>query len=1062
MQMKRKLRMTCCAVLVASLVPVTSSLLPGLFSTAALAGTYGETIGGGSAVFLDEGAADLLHQQIAQAQQAAIDAAERCDQAGLDRAREELRKFKDLAQASTTETQNKIAEMTAQLKAILEQLAKFLPQGDPNKPALKSAQGALTGLIEEGALASITSGATEAGKAAAKTALGPVKGALDSINSVIDDIDKMGEGSRILDTANDQMVNIQQARLSLIRWNDVYEHARGVLNDAPTVARTDCGDDEDDNNVSMGGYDGSPFENAFVLIGSDGTKWCTYTPGTRTRVPLLPSTTDPDDPDDGGGSDDPASGGGSSGGSTTQSGDDDDDWTLVDDDEEYSSDGSSVAGGGPCDELTRLWERVHEIEVEFNQHPEDAVGPLQPLFRQISKVEKLCVKQREASGSGTATAVGGGDETVAEPETTTTREDESTTDETDEPETPITVTIYVKAKTSVMLGDSPSTTIPRRQVKLYDPSTVDVALPGADAVRDQSGFDADPVQGTTDDAGNLVLIGPGSMFGIPADTLTSTPAGYSPTFEIAVDASEQGSHNIRVGGGLTPTEAMVLLPEDLVALVTGVTSIGESTFITVGYAVDMQGHVISLMDSMGSGVTYQINYCRDEQASANDPYFAGAGSWEQTYDDQWAIKRVGLKDGAGSAWDMLGPDPQPVTIAVIDTGLDWNHLDFSWSNIWTNGGEIPDNGIDDDGNGFVDDIIGWNFYDQSNNPWDHNGHGTIVSGIIAADHNNGIGIAGINPHARIMVLRALNSFGHSRASYLAAAIVYAADNGARIINMSVGGKETTDIETEAVEYARKKGVLIIAASGNEGINVDEWGIAGLDNVITVAATGMDDKRTIFSNWGRAVDIAAPGMDILSLRARRTDTMLDIPGVKYVAGAAYVGIDKRYYRASGTSFSAPIVAGVASLLLSKDPSLTPDEVRRMLLNSARDIDIAGVDQYSGYGLVDARAALATDKAFYIDARINGVEVANASDGTVVRVLGTADADKLKSVVVEIGAGEDPQSWKTVVTAPGKSVHEGAIGDIPAASFAGSPTWQIRLVVNHKNGVSREARFQLDLQ
>ena len=162
-----------------------------------------------------------------------------------------------------------------------------------------------------------------------------------------------------------------------------------------------------------------------------------------------------------------------------------------------------------------------------------------------------------------------------------------------------------------------------------------------------------------------------------------------------------------------------------------------------------------------------------------------------------------------------------------------------------------------------------------------------------------------------MILKAVNNFGHTRTSYVAQAITYAADNGARVINLSVGDKGTTKVLQAAIDYAYSKGVVIVVAAGNEGVELKDYGIAGSDKVLTVATTGFEDQRAVFSNWGN-VSVAAPGLDILSLRARRTDTMLGMEGVKYTAGAAYVGEDKRYYRASGTSFSAPIVAGLASL------------------------------------------------------------------------------------------------------------------------------------------------------
>jgi subtilisin family serine protease len=448
------------------------------------------------------------------------------------------------------------------------------------------------------------------------------------------------------------------------------------------------------------------------------------------------------------------------------------------------------------------------------------------------------------------------------------------------------------------------------------------------------------------------------------------------------------------------------------------------------------------------------------QNGSDDPYFNAEGSWGQDYADQWAINRVGLTGDRQSAWAQMGRDGSDVVVAVIDTGLDWHHADIDWGQIWRNPGEIPDNDVDDDGNGYIDDIIGWNFMSENNQPWDHDGHGTFVTGIIAAGTNNTIGIRGINDRAQIMVIKALNNFGHTRASDIAEAIVYAADNGADVINLSVGGAGTTQVEDEALAYAAERGVVIIVAAGNEGVQIEDWGIAGSELVITVAATGFDDERAVFSNWGRGIDIAAPGLDILSLRARRTDTMRGIPGVAYEDAAAYVGEDNRYYRASGTSFAAPIVAGAASLLLTQRPELSAEEVRQILLNSARDVGSPGIDQYTGYGLLDVTAALTSDAGFIL-ALIDRVEVVSTDAGTQVRVFGTADATNFSSATLDLGQGENPDQWTQITDQTSQSAETGALGDIPAAAFGGALVWTLRLTVTDTNGSTREARYVLNL-
>jgi subtilisin family serine protease len=230
----------------------------------------------------------------------------------------------------------------------------------------------------------------------------------------------------------------------------------------------------------------------------------------------------------------------------------------------------------------------------------------------------------------------------------------------------------------------------------------------------------------------------------------------------------------------------------------------------------------------------------------------------------------------------------------------------------------------------------------------------------------------------------------------------------------------------------------------------------------VGASGFDDKRAPFSDWGTRVDVTAPGLDVLSLRARATDLMRDIPDVEYTPGAAYVGADKRYYRASGTSFSAPIVTGIVSLVWSARPELTADEVRRIVLHSARDVDAPGRDQYTGYGLVDAAAALKADPRFFLEAEISGVKVAAVGGSPVVEVSGTAQADRFRGARLEIGAGPSPKAWTTVGAPIARPVQAGLLGAIPGQALAGAKEWTIRVVAEHENGSRREARFSLKLE
>jgi subtilisin family serine protease len=439
-----------------------------------------------------------------------------------------------------------------------------------------------------------------------------------------------------------------------------------------------------------------------------------------------------------------------------------------------------------------------------------------------------------------------------------------------------------------------------------------------------------------------------------------------------------------------------------------------------------------------------------------DPYLGSRGSWGQPYDDQWALKQIGLGSAAAS-----GKAGAAVTVAVIDTGVAWNHKDFGPGNLWINPGERPANGRDDDGNGYVDDIVGWNFVDRNNLPWDFNGHGTLVAGIIAAERDKGIGIAGVNPRARVMVLKAMDERGRGSASTIAEAIVYAASNGARVINLSVGGRRLTRTEYLAIEFAHSRGAVVVVAAGNEGIDLDDYGPGGVPRALTVTATDTADRRVKESNFGADIDLAAPGVDVLGPRAIGTDLLAAAGARNYRRGDNAVGPDAGYMRATGTSFAAPLVAGAASLLFAANPSLSAAQVERMLLHSARDIEAPGVDHLSGYGRLDATAAMAADPAFFVDSAIARVEVAQSSSGPVARLIGVADADRYAGAKIEIGAGEHPSSWKPVAGGPARPVRDGVLAEIPAAAFQGSSVWTLRVVTSHANGRAREARYLLRL-
>jgi subtilisin family serine protease len=272
---------------------------------------------------------------------------------------------------------------------------------------------------------------------------------------------------------------------------------------------------------------------------------------------------------------------------------------------------------------------------------------------------------------------------------------------------------------------------------------------------------------------------------------------------------------------------------------------------------------------------------------------------------------------AVSAWDVFtGSDD--VIVVVIDTGIDYTHADLA-DNAWTNPGEIPGNGIDDDGNGFIDDIHGWDFVNSDNDPMDDHGHGTHCSGTIGGVGNNGIGVAGVNWDVSIMGVKFLNSGGSGYTSDAILAIDYALTiPGVKVMSNSWGGGGYSAALEEAIQRASDAGVLFVCAAGNYVGNTDVSpnypSCYDVPNVMSIAATDHNDDLASFSGYGLVtVDLAAPGVDILST----------LPG-------------NGYGELSGTSMATPHVAGVAGLIWGRFPAMTMGQVKALIMNSVDPI------------------------------------------------------------------------------------------------------------------------------
>lgn len=290
------------------------------------------------------------------------------------------------------------------------------------------------------------------------------------------------------------------------------------------------------------------------------------------------------------------------------------------------------------------------------------------------------------------------------------------------------------------------------------------------------------------------------------------------------------------------------------------------------------------------------------------------------HSEQWALDMINAKD----AWDIAWGSHE-VVVAVVDTGIDLSHPDLQ-ANKWVNADEIPNNNKDDDNNGYIDDINGWDWKGNDKNPNDETGsqnpgHGTHCAGIIGASCDNNIGVCGISPKVSLMALRFLGADGSGDLFSSVKAIQYAAANGAHIISASWGAaipQSGAQPIIDAIKAAEEQGVIFIAAAGNDGKSNDSKAIypanAQTPNMISVAASDRTDQKPNWSNYGRKVDIASPGESILST----------IPG--------------DYKELSGTSMATPLVAGLVALLKSIDKDLTGAVARSILQSTGKEVNI----------------------------------------------------------------------------------------------------------------------------
>jgi beta propeller repeat protein len=424
---------------------------------------------------------------------------------------------------------------------------------------------------------------------------------------------------------------------------------------------------------------------------------------------------------------------------------------------------------------------------------------------------------------------------------------------------------------------------------------------------------------------------------------------------------------------------------------------------------------------------------------ANDPYLASSGSFGQPYADLWGILRV----RAPEAWDLSQGDG--VLVAVNDTGIDPGHPDLA-ANLWVNPGEDLDgngvvdpadrNGIDDDANGFVDDLNGFDFANSVDangdgdfndpgdvsdpDPFDDYGHGTHVGGTIAAVANNGIGVAGVAPRALLMAVKGFRASGSTPDSVLARGMVYAADNGARVINNSWSCSPrcpSNPVLEEAQAYAASLGAVVVTSAGNRSDDVAFYSPKPRRDNIVVGATDNLDRPALFTNFGVLVSVVAPGsgdpfVSGVPFAERAILSALSSGAGLEAHGGGVFTVGGEYVRWAGTSMSAPHVAGIAALVLALHPEYTPDDVRAVIRSSARDLGAAGHDRVTGAGLADAvralQAPLPAVRAF-LSGPPPSAAVVPAAETVVIQGAVTGP---VTSALLSVGVGRNPARFDPI--------------------------------------------------
>ncbi len=434
---------------------------------------------------------------------------------------------------------------------------------------------------------------------------------------------------------------------------------------------------------------------------------------------------------------------------------------------------------------------------------------------------------------------------------------------------------------------------------------------------------------------------------------------------------------------------------------------------------------------------------------------------EVTKDDQWALKAV----GAASAWAKS--KGKGVTVGIVDTGIDFYHPALApalhintaedinhngkydpWPSTEIRNGVSGDfDGIDNDGNGFADDVIGYDFIDQyafnfgdwsapDPIPLDENGHGTAVGGIIAAQEVKGKGTIGLAPESKLLIARSFDLNGEGESSNIAAGIVYCAIAGAKVINCSFGEETESKIVHDAVKFARSMGCLIVCSSGNNGNDLPHYP-SDYEEVMSVGSSNSTGQKDGSSNYGPRLALLAPGNSVLT-----------------------TALGTEYRKASGTSMSTPHVTATAALLLGLDPKLTPADLGGIITLTAKSIDFSGWTYENGFGILSAAEAVnyigKTNLALHSPISGNYFD----RKGSAIPVVATGITPLFDYMEIMIGKGETPEVWNVLGKKITSQPKNDTVALIDPSGYANGE-YSVRMLIYLKNSKTVEKRAMIVL-